>query len=78
MSSDPRAWTRASMERDRHRWPYAHALWRDDYRLVETVHGTLFSLMIEVEASNARVQCGEATEILVDGLPEAQWKEWVK
>jgi hypothetical protein len=74
--ADPRAFTEAARNRDRRRWPYAHALWRDDTRLIETIHRTLTSLQMEVLASKARIAKGEATEIGVDGVPTNQWQRW--
>jgi hypothetical protein len=71
-----RDWTYAATNRDRRRYPYAHALWRDDVRLIETIHGSLASLQIEVSVSKARIRRGDATEVWVDGVADSVWHGW--
>jgi hypothetical protein len=68
---------RRATDRDRRRWPYAHALYRDDELLIETVHGTQASFMIEVQASEARVRRGDATRWWVDGVTEETVQRWL-
>ena len=63
-------------ERDWTEWPYAHWLYRGDELLAETVHTTEASLMVEVQASHARIRRGEATHLAVDGVPDATVARW--
>ena len=77
--------TRATAQRDKRRWPYAHMLVATNGNvLIETVHGSESSLYAEVLASASRIRSGEpnrggevAGSIVVDGVAEERWRGWL-
>lgn len=87
---DPRnhqrkGWTRGALQRDRRRWPYAMLLSDQHGNLIiETVHGSLSSLRMDVEASANRISEGKPnrggqipTTVDVMGVEPATWREWI-
>lgn len=75
----------SARHRNRDRYPYAHLLLSTNGELlVETVHGSLQSIEVEVAVSAARIRAGQPNrggqvpgQIVVDGVPDNIRHRWI-